>query len=148
MRNTFKGRTVIITGASSGTGKALALQLADEGAWLALTARNAQCLDPLAEECRQREGSALAIPTDGTESWLPSDYCGGPRSPLWVVAPVPDLAQHPLVCCILHISSSSKLTLHGTGVTRHLHIPMTGYLLTSPAAFYLHRALPISERNA
>jgi len=64
MRNTFKGRTVIITGASSGIGKALALQLADEGAWLALAARNAQRLDSLAEECQQRGGKALAIPTD------------------------------------------------------------------------------------
>jgi short-subunit dehydrogenase len=64
MRNTFKERTVIITGASSGIGKALALQLADEGAWLALAARNAQRLDSLAEECEQRGGKALAIPTD------------------------------------------------------------------------------------
>ena len=64
MRNTFRGRTVIITGASSGIGKALALQLADEGAWLALAARNAQRLDSLAEECQQRGGKALAIPTD------------------------------------------------------------------------------------
>lgn len=64
MRNTFKGRTVIITGASSGIGKALALKLADEGAWLALAARNAQRLDSLAEECQQRGGKALAIPTD------------------------------------------------------------------------------------
>jgi len=64
MRNTFKGRTVIITGASSGIGKALALQLADEGAWLALAARNAQRLDSLAEECQQRGGKALTIPTD------------------------------------------------------------------------------------
>ncbi len=64
MRNTFRERTVIITGSSSGIGKALALQLADEGAWLALAARNAQRLDSLVEECKQRGGKALAIPTD------------------------------------------------------------------------------------
>lgn len=64
MRNTFKGRTVIITGASSGIGKALALRLADEGAWLALSARNAERLDSLAEACRQRGGKAFAIRTD------------------------------------------------------------------------------------
>ena len=64
MRNTFKGRTVIITGASSGIGKALALRLAGDGAWLALAARNAQRLDSLAEECQQRGGKAMAIPAD------------------------------------------------------------------------------------
>ena len=64
MQNTFREKTVIVTGASSGIGKALALRLADEGAWLALAARNAQCLDSLAEECQQRGSKAIAIPTD------------------------------------------------------------------------------------
>jgi len=64
MQNTFREKTVIVTGASSGIGRALALRLADEGAWLTLAARNAQRLDSLAEECQQRGGKALAIPTD------------------------------------------------------------------------------------
>jgi len=62
--DTFREKIVIVTGASSGIGKALALRLADEGAWLALAARNAQRLDSLAMECQQRGGQAIAIPTD------------------------------------------------------------------------------------
>jgi short-subunit dehydrogenase len=62
--DTYREKTVIVTGASSGIGKALALRLADEGAWLALAARNAQRLDALAVECQRRGGKAIAIPTD------------------------------------------------------------------------------------
>ncbi len=60
----FKDKAVVVTGASSGIGKALSLQLADEGAWLALAARNAQRLETLAKECQQRGGEAIAMPTD------------------------------------------------------------------------------------
>jgi short-subunit dehydrogenase len=60
----FREKTIIVTGASSGIGRALALRLADEGAWLALAARDVQRLDSLAVECRQRGGEAVAIPTD------------------------------------------------------------------------------------
>lgn len=61
---TFRDKTIVVTGASSGIGKALALRLADEGAWLALAARHAQRLETLAIECQQRGGKAVAIPTD------------------------------------------------------------------------------------
>ena len=64
MPNTFREKTVIVTGASSGIGKALALQLASQGAWLTLAARDAQRLDALVEVCQQRGGKAMAIPTD------------------------------------------------------------------------------------
>jgi short-subunit dehydrogenase len=60
----FRERAVIVTGASSGIGRALALRLADEGAWLALAARDARRLDALAVECEQRGGRATAMPTD------------------------------------------------------------------------------------
>jgi short-subunit dehydrogenase len=60
----FKDKVVIITGASSGIGQALAMQLADEGAWLALAARNAERLEAVAAACRQRGGKAIPLPTD------------------------------------------------------------------------------------
>jgi len=62
--DTFREKTVVVTGASSGIGKALTLQLADEGAWLALAAREVQRLNALVLECQQRGGKAIAIPTD------------------------------------------------------------------------------------
>ena len=60
----FREKVVVVTGASSGIGRALALQLADEGAWLALAARNAQRLEALAIDCQQRGGKAMAVATD------------------------------------------------------------------------------------
>ncbi len=63
-KETFRGKAVIITGASSGIGKALALQLAGAGASVALAARNAERLQALAEECRAHGGKGEVIPTD------------------------------------------------------------------------------------
>ena len=55
---------VIITGASSGIGKELALQLAEKGAWLSLAARNTERLENLAEQCQKIGTSAISVPTD------------------------------------------------------------------------------------
>ena len=60
----FNDKAVIVTGASSGIGKAVALQLAGEGAWLALAARNTERLDALVVECERRGGRAVAIPAN------------------------------------------------------------------------------------
>ena len=64
----FKDHTVIVTGASNGIGRELALQLADQGAWLVLAARQEDKLAALAQECRQRGGQALDVPTDVTRA--------------------------------------------------------------------------------
>jgi short-subunit dehydrogenase len=63
---TFKDKVVIITGASSGIGRELACQLADQGAWLVLAARNAENLEAAKAECQKRGGRAIAVRTDVT----------------------------------------------------------------------------------
>jgi short-subunit dehydrogenase len=60
----FRNQVVIVTGASSGIGAALALQLAGQGAKVVLAARRAELLEQVATLCRQFGGEALAIPTD------------------------------------------------------------------------------------
>jgi short-subunit dehydrogenase len=61
---TFKNQVVIVTGASSGIGKALSLLLANEGAFLSLAARSADRLERLVDECHELGGAAIAVPTD------------------------------------------------------------------------------------
>jgi short-subunit dehydrogenase len=63
----FKDKVVVITGASSGIGRELAYQLAEQGALLSLAARNGERLAAIAKECQARGGRAIAIVTDVSE---------------------------------------------------------------------------------
>ncbi|GLW67428.1 short-chain dehydrogenase [Actinomadura rubrobrunea] len=62
-----RNAVVVITGASSGIGRATALAFADKGASVVLAARRAHALEEVAVECRGRGGRALAVPTDVTD---------------------------------------------------------------------------------
>jgi short-subunit dehydrogenase len=64
MKYAWKERVVLITGASSGIGRALALELGKRGARLGLTARRAEELSKVAEEVSRAGGQALALPAD------------------------------------------------------------------------------------
>lgn len=60
----FKDKVVIITGASSGIGKALALVMASRGAQLVLAARNIEKLHSLADEISMSGTKVLALQAD------------------------------------------------------------------------------------
>ncbi len=60
------GKTVLITGASSGIGAALARECASRGASVALLARRAERLDALADEIRSGGGRAFPFVCDVT----------------------------------------------------------------------------------
>ncbi len=64
----FKDRAILITGASEGIGRALALELAKRGAWLGLVARNETRLMELAVECEALGAKAISLPADITDS--------------------------------------------------------------------------------
>jgi short-subunit dehydrogenase len=62
----YAGRTIIVTGASAGIGRALCLELAPQRPRLALAARDAARLEEVASACRERGAEALVVPTDVT----------------------------------------------------------------------------------
>ncbi|MDX1428311.1 MAG: SDR family oxidoreductase [Salegentibacter mishustinae] len=62
----IKGKTIIITGASSGIGEATAKKLSKEGANVVLSARREDRLNSLKDEIVKNGGMALVVPADVT----------------------------------------------------------------------------------
>lgn len=61
----LKGKNAIITGASRGIGKAIALRLAENGVNLALASRTKETLDATVNEIKNKTGSkVIGVPTD------------------------------------------------------------------------------------
>lgn len=67
MPTSLKSKTAVITGASSGLGKALALDLAKREMNLVLAARSDDALKEIAVEAKSLGSTALAQPTDVTD---------------------------------------------------------------------------------
>jgi short-subunit dehydrogenase len=64
----IRSKVILITGASSGIGRAVALKLAAHGNRLVLTARRKQLLQQVAAEVAQAGSEAICFPGDATEA--------------------------------------------------------------------------------
>ncbi|VTR92861.1 short-chain dehydrogenase : Short-chain dehydrogenase/reductase SDR OS=Solibacter usitatus (strain Ellin6076) GN=Acid_3006 PE=3 SV=1: adh_short [Gemmata massiliana] len=60
----YRGKIVVITGASSGFGRGAAVELARRGCAVVLAARSVATLNEVARECEEAGGKALVVPTD------------------------------------------------------------------------------------
>ena len=84
-----KGKMVVITGASSGAGRAIAIEFAKHGARLVLAARRQQALDEIATECKELGATVLVVLTDTKEAQSVHDLAsaafefGGPID-IWI----------------------------------------------------------------
>jgi NAD(P)-dependent dehydrogenase (short-subunit alcohol dehydrogenase family) len=67
MSRDLTGSRAIVTGASGGIGRAVAVELADAGAKVAVVARSADKLEQLAAELRGRGREALPVAADVTK---------------------------------------------------------------------------------
>jgi short-subunit dehydrogenase len=108
MRRPFRNlqeTTVVVTGASAGVGRAVALRFARAGANLALIARDAAALDEVKREVEKLGGTALVMPADvadanamfevadtiarergGIDIWI-NDAMVTVFAPVWEIAP-------------------------------------------------------------
>ncbi len=64
----MKDKVILITGASQGLGKALALAFAKEGAKLIVNSRSEQSVHPVAEEMKSLNAEVLAVAADVSKS--------------------------------------------------------------------------------
>jgi short-subunit dehydrogenase/ferritin-like metal-binding protein YciE len=67
MKDSARESIVVITGASSGIGRATALAFAGKGSGVVLAARREEVLREVAAECERLGGRALVVPTDTSD---------------------------------------------------------------------------------
>jgi NAD(P)-dependent dehydrogenase (short-subunit alcohol dehydrogenase family) len=72
-RRRLQGKTAVITGASSGVGRAIARALADDGVKLGLVARGTDGLEAAEREVRERGSEAMVLPLDVADAGAVDD---------------------------------------------------------------------------
>ena len=65
-QDVYRDKVVVLTGATSGIGREMCLQLAGAGAHLVMAARSAAALQSMVADCNRAGGSAQAVVTDVT----------------------------------------------------------------------------------
>lgn len=72
----LKGKVAIVTGASRGIGRSIALGLAAEGCRLGICARGAERLEQTGDEVRSAGAEVLALPVDATDASALEQFVG------------------------------------------------------------------------
>lgn len=138
------GRTVVVTGASSGIGRATALALAGRGDHVVLAARDRQALEDVAEQCRAAGGTADVIPTDVTDAdavhELARRAAAGGRLDGWVNAAAvwshgrftdtPDAVLRQV------LDTTYLGTVHGTRAALEVMLPRGGGVVVCVSSLY------------
>ena len=78
----LNGKVAIVTGASRGIGRSIALGLAAEGCRLGICARGAERLEQTAGEIRALGAEVLALPVDATDGSALERFVALPPAPL------------------------------------------------------------------
>ena len=71
MEWSWSGRVVVVTGASSGIGRRVAVDASCRGATVVVAARRAELLDEVVEQCRLHAPRSRAVPTDLADQGAP-----------------------------------------------------------------------------
>lgn len=127
------GKTIVITGASSGVGRAAAEAFAQEGCNVVLAARGKDALEETARKCRELGAVALAVPTDVSKA-----------------EEVQNLAQQALQFngrIDIWLNNAGVL---GTGVLEEMPIEIVDQIIKTNLLGYLHGAhtvMPIFKRQ-
>ncbi len=95
----YAGKTIWITGASSGIGKAVAIEISKEKAGLILSGRNKKALVEVADQCKRHGSSVQIIPFD----------LGRPESVKKAARKV--LSQGGSIDCLFHFGGISQRSL-------------------------------------
>ena len=88
MKDFLEGAVVLVTGASRGIGRAIALRYASEGAHVIAVARNVAALESLDDLINDMAGSCTLVPLDITDGLGKTDVLIGNAAQLGVLGPI------------------------------------------------------------
>ncbi len=106
-RRAFEGQHALVTGASSGIGRALALQLAARGAWVTLTGRDRARLEAVEAEVRGAGGEAEVLVAELTDDAAREDL----SVRVLAAGPLHFLVHSAGVCTLDPVSETSDADL-------------------------------------
>ena len=133
MKNSSNSKVMVITGASSGIGRATALAWAKKGGSVVLAARSKEVLEEVAALCEEQGGRALVVQTDTTReeqvNALAAEavaYFG--KIDVWVNGAGLFIVMDEIVAPLLGLTSGPKAypwQAHARGLAGHLALGAT-----------------------